>query len=141
MPRPQMAVPRMCWPAVLLRHQNHHNTAIRATPSWHHWLPTIAYRSTGIHLLPSNGLTRSTSGNLPHLLPDPPVLDSGPRTRVLSTDDRHPNRKQRSDSATDALSVRFAHCSTERIFRVPVAIVLPGILLDLGSLPDVHGCS
>ena len=57
--------------------------------------PTIAYRLIGIHLLPSDGLLRSTIGNLPRLLPDPPVLGSGPHKRVPSTDDRHLSYKQK----------------------------------------------
>src|SRR5271168_4553271 len=97
---------------MLLPHQNLHNLEISATPSPRHSLSTIACRLIRIRLLPSNGLPRSTIDILPHWLPDRPVLDSDPRTQVRSTDDRHPNRKQKSDSAKDVLTVRFGHCST-----------------------------
>src|ERR1700722_7847963 len=136
-----MAVPHTCSPAMLLPHQNRHNLEILTTLSGHRSHSTIAYRLIRIRLFPSNGLPRSTIDIHPHLLPDPPLLDSGPHTRAPSPDDRHSNRMQKSDSAKDVLFARFGRCSIAHTFRVPAATVLPTNLLDLGSLLNAHDCS
>jgi hypothetical protein len=136
-----MAAPHTCSPAMRLPHRNRHSLKMSAIPSGHHSLPTIAYRSIGIRLLASSGLPHSTIDIPPHWLPNRPLSDSGPRTRVPSTNGRYSDRKQKSDSARDVPFARAGRCSIARIFHVPAGTVLPTSLLHLGSLLDVHDCS